>query len=159
MYEPMAVAIVGGAAYAMGIVLDARWAALPFLATIVNTAVFPASEEAAFTQALSGNMAGILIAFVTIRALGLEHGALDGDILNFGPLRAIGVLVALILTSVVCSLLRIVQPAAAVTASFLVICGITPTQHTALAMTIELLLVTSLGDIMRRWRVRGAPIK
>jgi hypothetical protein len=50
------------------------------------------------------------------------------------------------------------QPSAAATAAIIVFLGVTPTPHTALALTLEIFLVALLGDVMRRWRAKGAPI-
>lgn len=157
LYEPVAVALLAGAAYAMGIALDARWASVPLAATIVTVAVLPASEEAEFAQSLTGNIAAMLVAFVTIRTFGLEHGNGVDLLSNFGPLRALGVLVAMIATPLICTFMRIIQPSAAATAAFIVFCGVTPSPHSALSLAVEILLIASLGDIMRRWRIKGTP--
>lgn len=159
IYEPIAVIIIAGIAYAAGILLDARWVSVPLSATIVTTAVLPASEEAAFTRTLSGNIIAILVAFVIIRTFGLEHYPGSDFLAAFGPQRALGVLIALIVTPTICSLARILQPSAAATAAFIVFCGITPTQHSATALMAEVLLVSVVGDVMRRWRVKGAPVR
>ena len=156
LYEAMAIVVVASAAYALGIILDARWASVPLAAMIVTNAVTSDPEEASFTQTFSGNLVAVLVSFVVIRAFGLEHGSSVDLLATFGPHRALGVLTALMATPIVCNILRIVQPTAGATAAFIVFCGVTPSQPSVIALIAEIILVSALSGLMRRWRVGSA---
>jgi len=154
IYEPIAIAILASVAFALCMIFDEPWMAVALVAVVTTAAVSPTASEASFQNVMIGNLVAMFVAFVTIDALGLQHVTLAA---GYSSTRAIAMLIVLMATPMICTVFRVVQPAAAATAAFIIFGGIMPTAHSALVLTVEIVVIAALGDVMRRMRVKAAP--
>ena len=157
IYEPIAITLVTAIAFGVGMALGEPWVCVPLAATIATSAQTPASEEAAFSNAVLGNLIAILVSYVIVDALKLRHHGITAEAATRSPILAVELLAGIALTPMIASLVRVVQPAAVATAAFIIFGGVEQTSHSALALTADTLVVAALGEFMRRLRVRGAP--
>jgi len=157
IYEPIAITFVTAIAFGVGMALGEPWVCVPLAATIATAAQTPASEEAAFSQAVLGNLIAILVSYVIVDALNMHHHGITAEAATRSPITAIEILAGIALTPMIASIVRVVQPAAVATAAFIIFGGVASTTHAALALTADTLVVAALGEFMRRLRVRGAP--
>jgi hypothetical protein len=152
LVSALSIAVLGGAALISG----QPWIVPSLGPSIYLAGESPAHPSARFLNTVIGHLIAIIVAVLTVRALGAQDAPpvlLTGIVTGT---RVWAALIALTLTALITVLVRRPHPPAAATALLFALGALEPTRNAMIAVGIGVLIVAGTNEVLRQVRLRGS---